>query len=159
MKYLSIANTTDYLAVAIFDDITLEHCEWQHIEDFQEQKRMKRWFEYVSHLIHTYSIGVVVMHEISDKLSKKQIERVSKVQAIIQLACYENKVVFLTPKTDGWERYITSGKNTLKKKLEIVNKGYDMNLVYDKNNFKVGFQDIADAIILGEAIAHKRIHV
>ena len=117
MKYLSIANTTDYLAVAIFDDITLEHCEWQHIEDFQEQKRMKRWFEYVSHLIHTYSIGVVVMHEISDKLSKKQIERVSKVQAIIQLACYENKVVFLTPKTDGWERYITSGKKYTKEEI------------------------------------------
>ena len=159
MNYLSIANTTDYLAVAIFNDTVLEHCECQHIEDFQEQKRMKRWFEYVSHLIHTYSIGVVVMHEISDKLTKTHIERVSKVQAIIQLACYENKVVFLTPKTDGWERYITSGKNTLKKKLEIVNKGYDMNLVYDKNNFKVGFQDIADAIILGEAVAHKRIHV
>ena len=159
MNYLSIANTTDYLAVAIFNDTVLEHCEWQHIEDFDEQKRMKRWFEYVSHLIHTYSIGVVVMHKISDKLTKTQIERVSKVQAIIQLACYENKVVFLTPKTDGWERYITGGKNTLKKKLEIVNKGYDMNLVYDKNNFKVGFQDIADAIILGEAVAHKRIHV
>ena len=159
MNYLSIANTTDYLAVAIFNDTVLEHCEWQHIEDFDEQKRMKRWFEYVSHLIHAYAIGVVVMHKISDKLTKTQIERVSKVQAIIQLACYENKVVFLTPKTDGWERYITSGKNTLKKKLEIVNKGYDMNLVYDKNNFKVGFQDIADAIILGETIAHKRIHV
>ena len=159
MKYLSIANTTDYLAVAIFNDTVLEHCEWQHIEDFDEQKRMKRWFEYVSHLIHAYSIGVVVMHKISDKLTKTQIERVSKVQAIVQLACYENKVVFLPTKTNGWEKYITSGKNTLKKKLDIVNKGYDLELVYNKDNFKLGFQDIADAIILGEAVAHKRIHV
>lgn len=159
MNYLSIANTTDYLAVAVFNNTELEHCEWQYIEDFDEQKRMKRWFEYVSHLIHAYSIGVVVMHEISDKLTKKQIERISKVQAIVQLACYENKVVFLPIKSNGWERYITNGKNTLKKKLEIVNKGYGMNLVYNKDNFKLGFQDIADAIILGESVAHKRIHI
>lgn len=67
--------------------------------------------------------------------------------------------MYIEAKTDGWELYITKGKNTNKKKLDIVNKGYGLPFVNDKENFFTDDVEIANAIILGEAMSRKRLQV
>ncbi len=160
MNYLAISKSTDYLALANFKDKTLVSFDKITFKDFEERKIVKHIYDEIAKNIDEYKVGVVLTHaiEMSD-VSKKKLKAISSQRAIIQLACFDSKVAYIEVRTDGWEQYITSGRNTLKRKLDIINKGYGLELKYNKKNFLKGEQEIADAIILGEAMAHGRLHL
>ena len=110
-------------------------------------------------LIIEHRVGVVATNKVAvEDYKKKDVRKIFEMRAIIELVCNQNKVVYIEQWTNGWERYITNGRNTARKKIEIVNKGYGLDLKFD-DNLLIGQQDLADAIILGEAIAHRRLFV
>lgn len=159
MNYLSISRATTHIAYAIFKNELLLEYDTINFVEFEQHKRMKELFDKLKSIILDRKIGVVITKDIDLKTIKKdELKRIFEVRAIIQLATAECKAFYYEPKSDGWELYITQGRNTLRKKLEIVNKGYELELVFNKTSFYNGQQEIADAIILGEAVAHGRLH-
>ena len=160
MNLIAISTSNNYIAYAIFKDKMLHVADKIYLKSYDDKTQLKEIYDFIKLICKQYEIGILVSRLIHiEKVKKKDLRKIFEIRAIIKLASIEMKTLYFEPKLDGWERYITSGKNTLKKKLEIVNKRYDINLVYDENNFFNGEQEIANAIILGEAIAHKRVVV
>lgn len=154
MRYLAISKATTFFAYAIFEDETLIKVDTKNFKEFDSVLRMKEIYTTINDLIKENQPSVVVTHSLDiQKIMKKNLERITEQKAMIKLACIQNKVLYLEARTSGWEKYIFDGKVTLSKKKEIL-KEYDF-----QPNFIDFPSDIADAIILGEAVAHKRIHV
>jgi hypothetical protein len=160
MKYLAISKQKLFWAYAIFEETKLHKIGKVYFEELDKGKRLKEWYEAVGNLIEQYKIGVLITHALNEtSYNTKTQEIFVSMNTILQLSCVERKVLFIQAKTNGWEKYITKGRKTMKKKLDIVNKGYELDLKYKPNNFHDGDEQMADAVILGEAVAYKRLHV
>ena len=148
------------MAYAIFEDKTLLEVDTFYFKDYREHLKLKAIYDELDDLLTLHQIDIVVAHLIDlNKVMKKHLQKIIEMRAIVKLLCANRGVIFKEFKTDGWEFYITRGRNTPKKKLDIVNEFYDIDLKYNKDNFKDGQQEIADAIILGEGVAHKRLQI
>ena len=159
MNILAISKSTNNISFALFQDKVLATAQIKPFKEFESHKRKGEIYQMLTNLVVEYQVGVVVTHKVDvDDYKKKDVRKIFEMRAIIELVCNQNKVVYIEQGTNGWERYITNGRNTAKRKIDIVNKGYNLNLKYD-DNFLIGQQDLADAIILGEAIAHRRLFV
>lgn len=160
MIILSLSKSTTHIAYAIFDDKTLVEVDTIYFKDYREELKLKAIYDELGNVIVKNKIDIVIAHLIDlNKVMKKDLQKIIEMRAIIQLLCANFGVIYKEFKTNGWEYYITNGRNTMYKKAQVVNKAYDIKLSYDKDNFKKGQQEIADAIILGEAVAHKRLQI
>ncbi|NCU42439.1 MAG: hypothetical protein EOM19_07030 [Candidatus Moranbacteria bacterium] len=161
MKYLAIGKSYRFLALSLFEDlnneVTLKEVRFIRFDDFNQSNIFKKAYETVVNYLSENVVSVVVTHKLNTKkILKKEIQRISEMRAIIQLACAEKKVFVVEPKTDGWEAYITKGRNTFAKKRDIVENGYDIDLssiCKNEDEYKV----LVDTIVLGEALANKRL--
>ncbi len=159
MNILAISKSTNNISFALFQDKVLVKAQIKPFKEFESYKRKGEIYKMLLSLIAEYKIGIIVTNKVDvEDYKKKDVRKIFEMRAIIELACNQNNVVYIEQRTNGWERYITNGRNTARKKIEIVNKGYDLNLKFD-DNLLIGQQDLADAIILGEAIAHRRLFV
>ena len=159
MNYLAIAKETNMIAFAVFEDKKLKFFDKKFFYEYDEMTRHRDWHDHIVKMLQDYNIGVVVTHKVDEKrLLKSQLKNVWQIKAIIQIACLTQRVSFLEVSTTGWEKYITDGRPTAKKKISLINKGYGLDLKLDVKKPHQDDRHIADAIILGEAIAHKRLH-
>lgn len=125
----------------------------EQYREFDDVLRMKEIFNLVKDIISKTQPSVIVTHSLDiEKTLKKDLERITEAKAMIKLACLETKRLYLEAKTTGWEKKIL-GRVTKAQKLKLIRDGYDIDLE------SVFAGDMADAIILGEAVAHKRIYV
>ena len=160
MKYLAISKDTKSLSYAVFNNKSLVKFDKILFTEYDEYKRTKEWYDFVTNLVKQHEIGILTTHWVDLKrFKKKELEKIISVKTILQLVAIEQKVVYLEAKTSGWEKYITNGKPTNRNKIKIVNEGYGLDLSINYLNVHKGQQDIADAIILCEAVAHGRIYV
>lgn len=84
---------------------------------------------------------------------KKDLEKLIEYQTIIHLTSLNNGVLFSRFRTYGWEKRLSYTKNLSKtEKVRIVNFGYGLEL--DKDDV-----EIANSIILGEAVAHNKLQL
>jgi hypothetical protein len=117
------------------------------------------FYQYFKKILLEYKIGVMVLKRLDIRLIKKQeLSYYYKIRGILQMLCSELGVVYMEAKTDGWELYITRGKNTNKRKIEIMNNGYGVDFKINEENFKFDDVEIANAIILGEGVSRGRLH-
>jgi len=153
IRYLAISKAPNYLAYAVFRDEVLEEYGVETFREFDEVLRLKEVFNLVTEIIGSTKTHVVVTHSLDvEKLLKKDLERLTEFKAMIKLSTIQTQRLYLEAKTTGWEKKIL-GRVTKARKLQLVHDGYDVQLD------GVHAENIADAIILGEAVAHKRIHV
>lgn len=159
MKLLAISKQVKSFAYALFDNKTLVRYDKRFFYEFDEYKRLKEWYDYLNDIVKKHNVGMITTHWVDlKKVQKKDLQKIIQVKTIVQLVAIENKVIYLEAKMDGWEKYITNGKPNNRAKIKIVNEGYGLDLSINYLNIHQGQQDIADAIILGEAVAHGRIH-
>ena len=153
IRYLAISKAPNYLAYSVFRDEVLEEYGVETFREFDEVLRLKEVFNLIKEIISITLSNVVVTHSLEvEKLLKKDLERLTEFKAMIKLATLETHRLYLEARTMGWEKKIL-GRVTKARKLQLVHDGYDIQLD------GVHAENIADAIILGEAVAHKRIYV
>lgn len=123
------------------------------LKEFDDVLRLKEILHTILNIINEAKPSVVVTHSLDiEKLLKKDLERITEFKAIIKLATIQTHRLYLEAKTTGWEKKIL-GRVTKAQKLKLIKNGYEVEL----DGVFAG--DLADAIILGEAVAHKRIYV
>jgi len=159
LKYLSITHNKNYVAWAYFNKFTLESVDKLYYNKYKTHEQMFEFYQYFKNKLLEYKIGVMVLKRLDIRLIKKQeLSYYFKIRGILQMLSTELGVIYMEAKTDGWELYITKGKNTDKRKIEIMNNGYNVNFKIDKENFKLDDAEIANAIILGEGVSRGRLH-
>lgn len=160
MKYLAVAHNKDYIAWAHFQDKLLHSADKITFNDFHENNQLNEIYYRIIEIVESFNIGIMIVKELDIKqIKKEELSYYYKIRAILQLVATQYNVIFIESRIDGWELYITKGKNTVKKKLEIVNNGYALPFTEDEYNFYTDDVEVANAIILGEAMAHKRIFI
>jgi hypothetical protein len=160
MKYLALSHNQDYVSWAYFDGRMLHSVDKIVFKEYESHKQMYEFYNNILYLLETHDIGIVVVKELKEKEIKKQhLESYFNLRGVLKLVSAQMGVIYHEAKVDGWELYITNGKNTSKKKLQIVNEGYQLPFTEAEHNFKYDDVETANAIILGEAVAHGRIHV
>jgi hypothetical protein len=159
MNYLAVSKDTHKISYAYFKDTVLMEYEQFLFDDFGGCKRMLSIYDYIKQVVMTNKIGVVVTHSIDlDRIKKKDLRRIYETRAILQLVCGQTKTVYMEARTNGWERYITNGKTTYNKKRDIINNAYELELETNLSDIRLSMEGVVDAIILGEALAHGRLH-
>ena len=156
MKYLAFSRAPNYIASSLFEDETLLEYNVITLNEYDSVLRMKEVYDKLNFVIKKIEPSIVVTHSIElGSVMKKDLERLSEIKALIKLACIENKVVYIEARTVGWEKKIL-GRITKANKLKLLKEGYDIDLRFvDMAPYE---ESIADAIILGEAIAHRRLY-
>lgn len=160
MKYLAVSNNNNYFAWAFFDNKMLHSVDKFYYKEYNPYKQTKEIYDYLLDIIEQYQIGIIVIKKVDIRnIKKEHLYLHFKIRSIIELLVAQKNLIYNESKIDGWELYITHGKNTTKRKLKIVNEGYDVWFDENEKNFLFDDVEIANAIILGEAVAHRRIHV
>lgn len=147
------------MAWAYFNNLRLESVDKLYYNKYKQHEQMFEFYQYFKKTLLEYKIGVMVLKRLDIRLIKKQeLSYYYKIRGILQMLCSELGVVYMEAKTDGWELYITRGKNTNKRKIEIMNNGYGVDFKINEENFKFDDVEIANAIILGEGVSRGRLH-
>lgn len=153
--YLAISKTPYYIAFAVFQDQTLHDLGKVKLTEAHELRRLVEWKEQVRDLIKKYKPQFLLTHLLDNKeMMKKDIERVVEIRTILKLVSEEENAIYMEYKTEGWEQKII-GRLTNNRKINFVNEAYDLK----GSDLQVFDVEIANAIILGEGVAHQRLHV
>jgi len=160
LKYLAVTHNKNYVAWAYFCGTMLDSTDKLYYNEFKPYKQMFEFYKYFKDVLLKLRISILVVKRLDIRLIKKQdLAYFYKIRGILQMLCAELGIIYSEAKTDGWELYITKGKNTNKRKLELMNNGYETNYTSNDENFKFDDVEVANAIILGEAISRGRLHV
>lgn len=150
INYLSIAKSPYKVSYAVFNGTTLKSYGEQHLKYLTYETDI---FKFIESMIKTHNIDIVLSNEINlERYLKKDIIKLSEFRTIIKLASLLNNSLYVEFRTYGWERRLTFNKPTPKNKISTINFGYDIEL--KENQF-----EIANAIILGEGVAHNRLQI
>lgn len=160
MKYLAVSHNPDYAAWSFFDGHMLHSADKIIFNEFEPHKQIYEFYNHILYLLETHHIGIIVVKELDiNHIKKKHLESYYNYRGVLKLLSGQMGIIYLEAKLDGWELYITGGKSTDKKKLKIVNDGYQLPFAPNNDDYRYDDVEIANAIILGEAVAHGRIHV
>lgn len=150
MKYLSISKTPYYIAFAVFQSKALINYGRLSLKGENELKRLVEWEGMVEDLILEHKPTFLITHLLDfDYMMKKDLVRLVEIKTILQIVSEKNNVIYSEFKTDGWEQRII-GRATNLRKINFVNEGYGI---------EIDDVEIANAIILAEGVAHKRLQI
>jgi len=150
MRYLAISKTPYYIAYAVFENKVLYDYGKIELKGDSGLKRLLEWENKVADLIVKYSPTFLLTHLLdTEYMMKKDIERIVEIRTILQLVSEKHSVIYMEFKTSGWEKRIV-GRATNLRKLRLVNNGYEI---------EIDDVEIANAIILCEGVAHKKLQV
>lgn len=153
--YLAISKTPYYIAFAVFQDQTLYDLGKVKLKEAHELRRLIEWKEQVADLIKKYKPQFLLTHLLdTEYMMKKDIERVVEVRTILKLVSEEEHAIYMEYKTEGWEQKII-GRLTNNRKITFVNEAYDLV----GTEYQVFDVEVANAVILAEGVAHKRLQV
>lgn len=155
MIYLAIDNKEAHkLSYAVFRDKSLiDYGELSLEYKVFTSDILLEIYDKVKYLIEQYKIDIVLTQLLNSKLAiKEEYEKLVEMRTCIKLCALHNKSLFSEFKTDGWEQRILYKRVTNSNKLQIINTGYRIELL----KTQIG---IANAIILGEGVAHNRLQI
>jgi len=156
MNYLSIGTPTDRLAFAVFEDLRLKAYGDKLFSFTDIIYQSKETFEAIKSIIRANNIDIVVVKWIDYyRLKKGSAFDIIAFRSLIRLACATYNCIYLEVESYGWEKYIL--KEGKENKIDIINKGYGIDLKNNPLVHKDDQESVADAIMLGEAIAHQRL--
>lgn len=145
---LAISNDTEKLSYAYFEGAILKEYDRIGVDNLYELHEMLYQFAREKKLAF-----IVVIATDLDNVKRRTAIRLTKVRTILKLISEQLGIVYSTPSTHGWDKYMFGDKIQAKKlaiqKLEIVNKVFDLEL-------EMGSQHVADAIILGSTFTQNR---
>ncbi len=154
MKTLAIGNSTNFINFAIFSGEILE--EYGKIK---VDESFKHYID-ISDIVKAHEISFVVLGAIDlDNCKRRNALRLTKIRTIIKLICEQEGVVYTTPSTYGWDKFILGDKiqgvKLAIEKVRIINAVFDINL--DEKDTES--RDLANAIMLGSAFTQNKYKV
>lgn len=150
MKYLAISKTPYYIAYSVFEDKVLVDYGKIKLNGNCDLKRLVEWESAVNEIIKKHSPTFLLTHLLEiETLLKKDIEKVVEIRTILKLLSEKNNIIYMEFKTSGWEKKII-GRSTNFRKIQFINRSYGT---------KIDDVEIANAIILCEGVAHKKLQV
>lgn len=154
MRYLSIASEPYKISYAVFENKTLKLYGVKNIDyKLFISDTLLEIEKVIKDLIIEHKVDFVLMQMLDEKkFIKKDFEKIVEYRTIIHLTSLRNKVSFVEFKTSGWEKRLLMNIMTKKRKIDTINFGYELNLTTND-------EGIADAIILGEGVAHNRLQI
>ena len=151
MRYMAIGKTPFKLTYAVFDGRTLMAYGKHALGATNENRRLVEWKRLIDGLIETCNPSFVLTHLLDkERMMKKDIEKIVEIRTVTKIAVEEKRKLYAEFKTDGWEWRIVGKRPTAKRKLELVNRDYDIGL---------RDVDVADAIILCEGVAWQKLQI
>lgn len=154
LTYLSIAKEPYKLNYAVFKGKSLVKFGIKHISYKQYTGNLILEIKHsVKSLIDEYGVDIVVSHLIDEKLYLKPLLIDMTIQkTMVEYTCLENNILYIEFQTYGWERRLTRNVVTNFQKVKIINRGYGLKLTKQDH-------EIANAIILGEGVAHNVLQI
>lgn len=150
INYLSIAKTPYELSFAVFNGVILKQYGRFEIDYLNSSIDI---FDKIESLVKLNNIDIVVSNEIDIKdLNKQEIEKISEFKSLIKTSAIKNNAIYAEFRTYGWEKRILFNRITPKQKIDTINFAYDIEL-------NIKNVEIANAIILGEGVAHNRLQI
>jgi len=145
---LAISNDTEKLSYAYFEGAILKEYGRISVDNLHELHEMLYQFAREKKLAF-----IVVIATDLDNVKRRTAIRLTRVRTILKLISEQLGIVYSTPSTHGWDKYMFGDKIQAKKlaiqKLKIVNKVFDLELEMDS-------QHVADAIMLGSTFTQNR---
>jgi len=155
MKYLAISKTPYYIAYALFDSKQLELYGKELIRSTDDTLRLLEIERILADMIYKHKPNFVLTHLLDkERVMKKDLEKIVEIRTILKMTCEKMNVFYSEFKTSGWELKITGGKPSARQKLDLINDGYKLF-----ENEEIQDIEIANAVILAEGVAHKRLHI
>lgn len=151
MRYLAITRNYPKMAYSVFDDKTLVSVGFIKIK--QKQTHSKQLYDLLAKfdkILKDLKPSIMLTHMKYDTRISNDKEYVIEIKTLMQVACENNNVLFMEFDTNGWEYAITQKRVSQKRKIDFVNKGYDLS---------IDSIDIADAIILGEGVVWNKLYL
>lgn len=150
INYLSIAKTPNNLNYAIFKNKKLVSYGVYKLDFIGYEKNV---LNIIESLIKQYKIDIVLTNDLLvDNYTKVELKTIVAFQTIVKVASIINGAMYSEFRTYGWKKRILFNRITPKQKIETINFGYELDLSYNDYG-------IADAIILGEGVAHNRLQI
>lgn len=151
MRYLAIDKEPYALFYAIFDDKTLSDYGMVSFLRKDENERVDEIWNKVAMLLDRTQPTFVITHLLDLRYTpKKKFEKMVEIKTILRKMCLDRNIIYHEFRTYGWEKRITHMKKPSPKAKLDVAKEYDETI----NNV-----NIANAIILGEGVAYKRLQI
>ena len=156
MNYLAIGSQIDRFTIALFKDKTLARYGNIEFESINESNKMLEFYDHLGFIMETHKVDIVVVKWFDyHRIKRKQAYDLISYRTVIKLVCSKLGVTYVEADTYGFEKYMT--EITKESKIDIINKAYGLYLKEDKEIIANDGEEIANTIMLGEAIAHQRI--
>jgi hypothetical protein len=156
MNYLSIGLPTDRIVYSVFYDKKLILYGANKLDSGNELEEKELIYNSIKMILKEHNIDIVAVKWVDYMhLKRKKALDLVSYRTLIKLACAELNVVYVELETYGWERYLE--EITAKDKISIIKQGYNIKEVSNSKYVEKDFEPIADCIMLGEALAHKRL--
>jgi hypothetical protein len=151
MRYLAIDKEPYFIAYAVFDDKALVDYGFMVFNEKDENKRIEEMWHKISQLLKDKKPTFVLTQMLDLRYTKKEdLEKIIPIRTILRKLSLDNKAVYSEFRTYGWEKRITNmEKPSPKRKLDIARQ-------YSEN---ISMVQTANAIILGESVAHGRLQI
>lgn len=159
MKLLSINISNTKIGVSLFEGILLKKYNIIQLNEYILERHLNEIYNKLEQLVKETKCDIIVMKMIDlSKNGKDKLLLESQVRGVIKLLCERNGVIYQEFKTEGYFKKLTSGKNTLTKKVSLLKKN-SINIVIDKDNDLNDTTILVDSILLGEGVAMGKLQI
>lgn len=159
MKLVSLNISNTKIGVSLFDGILLKNYNVILLNEYILERHLNEIYTKLEQVIKETKCDIVVMKMIDlSKNGKDKLFIEGQVRGVIKLLCERNGVIYQEFKTEGYFKKLTSGKNTLTKKVSLLKKN-NINIVIDKNNDLNDTTILVDSILLGEGVAMGKLQI
>lgn len=107
----------------------------------------------VENLIKKHKPNLIITNLLDETLYQKPLLiKMVQVKSMIEYVALKHNILYVEFSTYGWEKRLLGSYITQTKKVNLVNKGYLIDLKKEQS-------PIADAIMLGEGVSHNRLQI
>lgn len=159
MKLLSLNINNTKIGVSLFEGILLKKYNVILLNEYILERHLNEIYNKLEQLVKETKCDIIVMEMIDlSKSGKEKLLLESQVRGVIKLLCERKGVIYQEFKTEGYFKKLTSGKNTLTKKVSLLKKN-SINIVIDKDNDLNDTTILVDSILLGEGVAMGKLQI
>lgn len=156
LNYLAIGSETDRFVLALFNGKTLSKYGNFPFASLNRGNVMEEFYSRLDEILVVEEIDVVVVKWFDYyRIERKRAFDLISYRTIIKLACSRLGITYVEADSYGFEKYMT--EITKESKIDIINKAYNLSLVVDRQFIRRDGEEVANTIMLGEAMAHQRI--
>jgi len=159
MKIISINLENTKIGIALFNGILLKNYKVIFLKEYLLEKHLVEISNHIKTLIKDTKCDLLVMPMLDlSKNNKELLSIESQVRGVVKYTCEKHKVIYQEYKVDGYFKKITSGKNTMSKKIRLL-KSNDIYISVDKDDELLDDTIVVDAILLGEGVATGKLQI